>query len=92
MISCKIALQLKVTVSKENMNLYLPLSFYCCFLFVTEAAFISEQFTECRFGALLEISDKFSSKLNIFSCMIWQCWFNLESFAAILYDFEKHRG
>ena len=55
------------------MNLYLPLSFYSNILFVIEAVFISEQVTECRFGALLDISDTFSSKLNAISYMIWQC-------------------
>ena len=54
------------------MNLQLPLSFYGSLLFVTEAVFISEQITECRFGALLEISDTFSFKLNVFSYMILQ--------------------
>ena len=33
---------------------------------------ISEQITECRFGALLEISDTFNSTLNVLSYMIWQ--------------------
>ena len=58
------------------MNLQQPLSFYSSLLFVIEAVFISEQITECMFGALLEISGTFSSKLNVFSHMIWQCWFN----------------
>ena len=36
-------------------------------MFVIEAAvFISEQITECRFGTFLDISDTFSSKLNVF--------------------------
>ena len=52
------------------MNLKLPLSFYSSILFVIEAVFISEQVTEWRFGALLETSDAFSSKLNAFSYMI----------------------
>ena len=39
------------------------------FVFVT---FFSEQIAENRFGALLEISDKFITKLNFFSCMILQ--------------------
>ena len=42
-------------------------------LFVTEAVVISEQITEYRLGALLEISDTFISKLDVFSYMIWQC-------------------
>ena len=54
-------------------ELVLPLSFYISFLLVIEAVFISEEITEYRFGALLEISDTFSSKLNAFSYMIWQC-------------------
>ena len=45
-------------------------------LFVIEAVFISEQIKKCRLGALLEISDTCSSKLNVFSYMIWQCWLN----------------
>ena len=78
---------------RKNINLQLPLSFYSSLLFVTEALLISEQIIEWRFGALLEISNKFSSKLNAFSYMIFQCWFNiLESFINILYDFEKHSG
>ena len=44
--------------------------------FVIEAEFISEQITQCRIGALLEISDTFSSKLNIFSDIILQRWLN----------------
>ena len=55
------------------MNLYLPLSFFSNFLFVIEVVFISEQITKCSFGALLEISDTFTSKLNVFSYMIFQC-------------------
>ena len=61
---------------KENINLQLPYSFCRILLIVIEAAFISEQITECRFGALLEISDTFSRKLIIFSYMICQCWLN----------------
>ena len=45
-------------------------------LFVVEAIYISEEITECRCGALLEISDAFSSKLNVSSYMILQCRFN----------------
>ena len=47
MISCKIFFQLRVTVFKEKLNLYLPLIFY------SSLAFISEQIAEKRFGALL---------------------------------------
>ena len=70
------------------MNLCQPLSFYSSVLFVIQAAFISEQTTKYRFGALLEISEK----LNVFSFMIASCWPNiLESFITILYDLEKER-
>ena len=59
-------------------------------LFVIEAVFVSEQITECRFGAMFEISDKFSFKLNVFSYMILQCSLNiLTSFKIIPYDFEN---
>ena len=54
----------------------MPLFFYSSPFFVGETVFISEQITECKRGALLEISDTFSSKLNDFSFMIWQCWLN----------------
>ena len=40
--------------------------------FIYEAAFIAEQIVENRFGALLEISDKFITKFNVFSYMILQ--------------------
>ena len=54
---------------------------------------ISEQITECWFGVFLEISDKFSSNLTVFSYIILQCWLNiLGSSIIILYDFEKHSG
>ena len=41
-----------------------------------EAVLISEQITQCRFGALLEINDTLSSKLSVFSYMILKCWLN----------------
>ena len=41
-------------------------------MFVFETTFISEQIAENRFGALLEISDKFITKFNVFSYMILQ--------------------
>ena len=56
-----------MTISKEKTNLLLPLSFYSNLLFVIETLFISEQIAECIFGTFLEISDAFSSKLNVFS-------------------------
>ena len=37
---------------------------------IFETVFISEQVAENRFEALLEISDKFITKLNAFSYMI----------------------
>ena len=40
-------------------------------MFAVEAVFIPEQITEYRFRALLEISDKFSTKANFFSYMIF---------------------
>ena len=72
MISCKIFFQLMVTVFKEKLNLQLPLIFYSSIRFVFETAFISEQIAENSFGALLEISDKFITKFNVFSYMILQ--------------------
>ena len=41
-------------------------------MFVFETVFISEQIAENRFRALLQISDKLITKLNIFSCMVLQ--------------------
>ena len=61
-----------VTVFKEKLNVYLPLIFYSSISFVFETVFISEQIAENRFGALLEISDKFITKFNVFSYMILQ--------------------
>ena len=49
-----------------------------------ETVFISEQITENRFGALLEISDKFMTKFNFFSSIILQ--FRLKT---IMYDFKN---
>ena len=37
-----------------------------------ETVFISEQIAENRFGALLEIRDKFITKFNVFSYLISQ--------------------
>ena len=70
MISCKIFFQLMVTVFKEKLNLQLPLIFYSSIRFVFETAFISEQSAENRFRGLIEISDKFIAKFNVFSYMI----------------------
>ena len=44
--------------------------FYSSIRFDFETAFISEQITENKFGALLEIRDKFITKFNIFSYTI----------------------
>ena len=62
MISCKI-----LTVFKENLNLKLILIFCSSAWFVFETIFILEQIAENRFGALLEISDRFITKIKIFS-------------------------
>ena len=72
MISCKIFFQLIVTVFKEKLNLQLPLIFYSSIRFILETAFISKKIAENRFGALLEISDKFITKFNVFSYKILQ--------------------
>ena len=82
-----------VTVFKENLNLQLSLVLYSSIMFVFETVFISEQTVENRFGTLLEIRDKFITKLNVFSCMILQFRLKtvLENFIIILYDF-KNRG
>ena len=61
-----------VTVFKEKLNLYLPIIFYSRIKFVFETAFISEQIAENRFGALLEIIDKFITKFNVFNYIILQ--------------------
>ena len=50
--------------------------------FVFETTFISEQIAENRFGALLEISDKFITKLNVFSYMILQFLLERPQFAS----------
>ena len=41
-------------------------------MLVTETVSISEQITENILGALLEIGDKFITKLNVFSYIILQ--------------------
>ena len=45
---------------------------YSSIKFVSETVFISEQIRENRFGALLEISDKFITKFNVFSYIFLQ--------------------
>ena len=64
-------------------------------MFVNEAVFILEQITQHRLGASLEIRNKFNkfdSKSNVFSQMIFQCWFNIfeRFFITKLYGLEKH--
>ena len=71
-----------VIVFKENLNLQLALIFYSSVRFVFETAFISEQIAENRFGALLEISDKFVIKFNVFSYVILQ--FRIKTVCKIL--------
>ena len=66
MIIYKIFFELILTVLNK------PLIFYSSIRFVFETAFISEQTTENRFGALFEISDKCITKFNVFSYMILQ--------------------
>ena len=51
-------------------KLIVALLFYSNIRFVFETAFILEQIAENRFGFLLDISDKFTKKLNVFSYMI----------------------
>ena len=70
MVSCKIFFQLMLTVFKEKLSLQLLLIFYSSIRFLFETAFISEQIAENRFGALLEISEKFITKVNVFSYRI----------------------
>ena len=53
-------------------KLIATLVFYSSIRFVFETVFISEQIAENRFGALLEISDKFITKFNVFSYMVLQ--------------------
>ena len=93
MIICKIFLQLKVTVFKENLNLQLPLIFYSSAVFIFETVFISEQIAENSIGALQEIfhQNKFITSLNVnvFSYMILQFKLSLENFIIILYDFKN---
>ena len=61
-----------VTVFKGNLNIMLPLIFYSSIRFVFQTVFTLEKIAENRFGALLEISDKFMTKFKVFSYMILQ--------------------
>ena len=90
MISCKIFFQLMVTVFKENLNFQLLLIFNSSIRFVFETAFTSQQIVENRFGGLLEMSDNFITKFNVFSSMILQFSYNtVGKFQTILYDFKN---
>ena len=91
MISRKIFFQLMVTVFKENLNLQLPLIFYSSIRFAFETVFISKQIAGNRFGTLLEISDKFITKFNVFSYMILQFRYKTvcKNLKVILYDFKS---
>ena len=46
--------------------------FYISIRFVFETVFFSQQIAENSFGSLLEISENFITKLNVFSNMILQ--------------------
>ena len=70
MLSCKIFFQLMVTAFKANLNLQLPFTFFRGVMLVFKTVFISENIVEYWFEALFEISDKFITKLNVFSYMI----------------------
>ena len=70
MISCKIYFQLMVTVFKESLNLYLLLIFCSSLMCVFETGSILDQVAEHE--ALLEISEKCITKLNVFSYIIFQ--------------------
>ena len=65
MIRCTIIFQLMITVFKGNLNIMLLLIFYSSLRFVFETVFILEQIEESRFGALLEISNKFMTKFKV---------------------------
>ena len=56
-----------ITVFKVNLNLQLLLIFYNSIRFVFETVFISDEFQENSFGALLEISDKFITNFKVFN-------------------------
>ena len=60
------------TVFKESRNILLPITLYITIRFVFETTFVLEHIAENRFGALLEIRDKFITKFNVVSYMILQ--------------------
>ena len=70
--------------TQRKTELIATLIFYSSMKFVFETAFISEQIVENKFGALLEICDKFITKFNVFSYMILQ--FRLSQFGK----FQNH--
>ena len=70
--------------SQRKNKLIATLIFYSSMKFVFETAFISEQNVEKKFGALLEICDKFITKFNVFSYMILR--FRLSQFGK----FQNH--
>ena len=53
-----------MTIVKKRNEAYAVFSFYSSLLFVTRVVLILEKIIKCRFKALLEFSNKFSSKLN----------------------------
>ena len=65
MISCKISFQLMATVFKENLPL---LAFHSSIVCLKQHLF--QNIAENRLGVLLEINDKFITKLNVFSYTI----------------------
>ena len=67
MISFKIFSQLMVTVSKQTLNYSYPLHFS-----VVLCLYLKQYSFRNKFGALLDISGKLTTKLNGFSYMILQ--------------------
>ena len=66
---------------QRKTKLIATLIFYSSIRFVFQTEFISEQIAEKRFGDLLEISNKFISKFNVFSYIILQ--FRLKTVSKI---------
>ena len=64
---------------QRKTKLIATLIFYSSIRFVFQTEFISEQIAEKRFGDLLEISNKFISKFNVFSYIILQFRLNTVS-------------
>ena len=71
--------------------------FYSSIRLVFKTAFISEKIEENRFGALLEIGDKFITKFNVFSLILQikkfdfavQALNSMENLKTILHDFKN---